>query len=382
MDFSLQLDKKNTLMMKLIHYLMVEKNYSPIILQGIDNEIWLENLTSDYHVVRIVSNHIINDEQLDYNIFRAKRIINKIKLKTFTFKMKVLSIYVDLDEELKLENLRNIDMVSITDEKDLNKYKNVLEIFPDIDKKLKFSEEGLQLFAKITSDISKKNMDTSEKVEEIFKPKIPFITYALITINVVIFVIMYVLNYRSLFINSYAVNRGMIIDEFEYYRLFTGAFLHADVFHLMFNMYALYIIGKQLETMLGRWKYTIIYFFSLLAGSLLSIVLNDAQSIGASGAIFGLMGSLLYFGYYYRVYLGQIAKTQILPIVIVNLVIGFLPGQNIDNFAHIGGLFGGFTSTMALGIKYKSNKFERVNGVIVSILYVILMLVIALKFVE
>ena len=86
--------------------------------------------------------------------------------------MKVLSIYVDLDEDLKLENLRNIDMVSINDEKDLKKYKNVLEIFPDIDKKLKFSEEGLQLFAKITNDISKKNMDTSEKVEEIFKPKI------------------------------------------------------------------------------------------------------------------------------------------------------------------------------------------------------------------
>ena len=382
MDFSIQLDKKNTLMMKLIHYLMVEKNYSPIILQGIENEIWLENLTSDYPVVRIVSNHIINDEQLDYDIFRAKKIINKIKVKTFTFKMKVLSIYVDLDEELKIENQKNIDMVSITDEKDIKKYKFVLEIFPDIDKKLKFTEEGLQLFAKITSDISKKNIDTSEKVEEIFKPKVPYITYGLVIINVIIFVIMYVLNYRSFFINSFAVNRLMIVHKHEIYRLFTGGFLHADIFHLMFNMYALYVIGKQIETMLGRWKYLIIYLFSLLAGSLLSIVLNDSQSIGASGAIFGLMGCLLYFGYYYRVYLGQIVKSQILPIVIVNLLFGFIPGGNIDNFAHIGGLFGGFTSTMALGIKYKSNKFEKINGTIVSILYVILMLIIAFKFVE
>ena len=382
MDFSIQLDKKNTLMMKLIHYLMVEKNYSPIILQGIENEIWLEYLTSYYPVVRIVSNHIINDEQLDYDIFRAKKIINKIKVKTFTFKMKVLSIYVDLDEELKIENQKNIDMVSITDEKDIKKYKFVLEIFPDIDKKLKFTEEGLQLFAKITSDISKKNIDTSEKVEEIFKPKVPYITYGLVIINVIIFVIMYVLNYRSFFINSFAVNRLMIVHKHEIYRLFTGGFLHADIFHLMFNMYALYVIGKQIETMLGRWKYLIIYLFSLLAGSLLSIVLNDSQSIGASGAIFGLMGCLLYFGYYYRVYLGQIVKSQILPIVIVNLLFGFIPGGNIDNFAHIGGLFGGFTSTMALGIKYKSNKFEKINGTIVSILYVILMLIIAFKFVE
>ena len=86
MNNNLELDRKNTLMMKLIHYLMVEKNYNPIILQGADNEIWLENLTSDYQIVRIVSSHIINDEQLNYDIYKTKRITNKIKMKTFSFK--------------------------------------------------------------------------------------------------------------------------------------------------------------------------------------------------------------------------------------------------------------------------------------------------------
>ena len=120
----------------------------------------------------------------------------------------------------------------------------------------------------------------------------------------------------------------------------------------------------------------------MIGASLLSIILNRNPSVGASGAIFGLMGAILYFGYYYRVYLGQIVKTQIVPIILINLIVGFLPGSNIDNYAHIGGLIGGFFITMATGIKYKSDKFEKVNGIIVSILYIALLVVIALKFVS
>ncbi len=382
MNNNLELDRKNTLMMKLIHYLMVEKNYNPIILQGADNEIWLENLTSDYQIVRIVSSHIINDEQLNYDIYKTKRITNKIKMKTFSFKMKVLNIYVDLDEDLKLENTKNMDMISLNEDKDIKNYKFIFDYFPDITNKLKFSEKGFQLFAKITSDINKKNIDTSEKVEEVFKPKKPIITITLMAINVLIFFLTNFLGLVETAVSNFAVYGPRVVNNLEIYRLITGAFLHADIFHLMFNMYALYIIGSQIESVMGKVKYTCIYFYSALGASLLSIVLTKGVSVGASGAIFGLMGSMLYFGYYYRVYLGQMVKTQIIPIILVNLVFGFMPGSNIDNFAHIGGLLGGFFITMALGIKYKSDNFEKINGLIVSILYVILLLVIAFKFVS
>ena len=382
MNNNLELDRKNTLMMKLIHYLMVEKNYNPIILQGADNEIWLENLTSDYQIVRIVSSHIINDEQLNYDIYKTKRITNKIKMKTFSFKMKVLNIYVDLDEDLKLENTKNMDMISLNEDKDIKNYKFIFDYFPDITNKLKFSEKGFQLFAKITSDINKKNIDTSEKVEEVFKPKKPIITITLMAINVLIFFLTNFLGLVEAAVSNFAVYGPRVVNNLEIYRLITGAFLHADIFHLMFNMYALYIIGSQIESVMGKVKYTCIYFYSALGASLLSIVLTKGVSVGASGAIFGLMGAMVCFGYYYRVYLGQMVKTQIIPIILVNLVFGFMPGSNIDNFAHIGGLLGGFFITMALGIKYKSDNFEKINGLIVSILYVILLLVIAFKFVS
>ena len=76
-----QLDRKNLLAMKLLHYFITEKNYNPIILQGAENEIWLENMDSDYKIVRIVSNHIMNDEQYNFDVFKTKHIVKKIKRK-------------------------------------------------------------------------------------------------------------------------------------------------------------------------------------------------------------------------------------------------------------------------------------------------------------
>ena len=80
------------------------------------------------------------------------------------------------------------------------------------------------------------------------------------------------------------------------------------------------------------------------------------------------MGSLVYFGYHYRVYLGNVVKSQIIPLILMNLGIGFLtPG--IDNSAHIGGLIGGALITIALGVKDKTTSFEKVNGLIATLLF-------------
>ena len=82
------------------------------------------------------------------------------------------------------------------------------------------------------------------------------------------------------------------------------------------------------------------------------------------------MGCLLYFGYHYRVYLSDAIRTQIIPIIIINLFIVFSI-SGIDNACHIGGLIGGYLATMAVGIKDKSTKQDRINGSIVLILYLL-----------
>ncbi len=366
---NLVIEHNDELVMKLLRYFISEKNYNPIVIKGIQGEIWLENLDEDYKIIRIVSNYIHNNEQLEFDLFKTKKLMKMIKKKTFSFRMNALSIFVNLNDSVKLDDYAEdkIDIAKINDADDLNKYNFIIDSFPDIRKKMNFKEKGLDLFARLTGDIYIKNEGDSKMNEDVFTIKRPTITYTLIILNIIIYIL------TSMFglIDNFAVNR-FYITHGEAYRLFTGMFLHANLFHLIFNCYALYIIGMQLESFLGKWKYLAVYILSGLAGSCLSIFMNAGYSVGASGAIFGLLGSLVYFGYHYRVYLETVVKSQIIPLIIINLLIGLMPG--IDNWAHIGGLIGGIFATMAVGVKYKSTTFEMVNGIILYLIFVIFLL--------
>lgn len=375
-SMNIELDDKNVLVMKLLHYFITEKNYNPIILQGAENEIWLENMDEEYKIIRIVSNYIHNDEQFSFDVFKTKRIIKKIKKKTFSFSMNTFSFFLDLGDNVNLTSSKDLECIKVKDEKDIEKSDLIKSLFPDLSKNLNYSEEGFQLFMKITNDINEHNKEDAKKVDEVFKIKYPIITYILIAINVILYFIPYLTGTYLELVDNFCIYPASIRAG-EYYRLITGTFLHANIIHLAFNCYALYVIGTQLESYLGKIKYLIVYLFSGLCGALLSVVfLKDSASIGASGAIFGLMGSLLYFGYYYRVYLGTALKSKIIPLIVTNLFLGFML-SNVDVAGHIGGLIGGYLITMGVGLKYKSSNFEKVNGIIVSLLYLIFLIAMA-----
>lgn len=375
------LDEKNVMTMKLLHYFITEKNYNPIILQGVENEIWLENLEEDCKVVRIVSGYIHNDEQFNFDVFKTKRILKKIKKKTFSLKMNVMSIFLDMGDNVTkdMNDDPRLLCVNVKDEEDIKKSDVIKKTFPDLSNKMKYSENGMELFVKITDDINKHNKEDASRLEKVFKSKMPFITYFLIAFNIFLFIIPWFMGEYYNIVMSFGVH-GPSVRAGQYYRLITGIFLHGSIMHLVFNCYALYVIGVQIENFLGKIKYLIIYLFSGFIGAMFSITFGgDAISIGASGAIFGLMGALVYFGYYYRVYLGNVVKSQIIPLILLNLLIGFL-GQGIDNAAHIGGLIGGLFITMALGVKDKTSNFEKINGWILSIIFVVFVAYMALVF--
>lgn len=370
MESEIMQDNKNVIVMKLLHYFITEKNYNPIILQGVENEIWLENLNEDYKVVRIVSGYIHNDEQFDFDKFKTKRILKKIRKKTLSLKMNVISIFLNLGDNVTENLSENPDAlcIKLTEEEDIDKNEILTKAFPDLTKKLSFTEKGMELFMKITNDIEKHNQADAKRVENVFKMKKPIITYSLVIINILMYIIPILFGTYNALLDKYSIY-GPAVRAGQYYRLITGTFIHANIFHLFFNCYALAILGSQLESFLGKPKYLIVYLFSALIGSLFSVTFaGNYYSIGASGAIFGLMGSLVYFGYHYRVYLGNVVKSQIIPLILMNLGIGLLvPG--IDNSAHIGGLLGGALITVALGVKNKSSNFEKINGLIVTILF-------------
>ena len=353
--------------MSLINYFITEKNYNPMIIHGLNDEIWLENLNEDYKIVRIVSHHIHNKEQLDFDKFKLSRIVKQVKKKTLSFKVKVLSIYTDLEDDKILSN----DDIYINKEEDINNPK-LTNVFPNIVEKTKVDENGLEYFIKVTDNINQKNESKSKIAEKIFSFKKPIVTYSLIFICILVFILMHVLgngstdNYTLL---VFGANVDTLTKNGDYYRLFTSMFLHIGILHLLCNMYSLYIIGKEVENVFGKVKYLIIYLLSGIAGSILSLAFNhNTICAGASGAIFGLLGALLYFGYYYRTYLGATLTRSIIPVIVLNLIIGFT-SSGIDNAAHIGGLVGGILIAMAVGVPDKSNNNNKINGIVLSLIY-------------
>jgi membrane associated rhomboid family serine protease len=139
---------------------------------------------------------------------------------------------------------------------------------------------------------------------------------------------------------------GPAIDvNHEYWRLVTSGFLHAGILHIAFNMYVLYWLGTMLEPALGRLKFLALYFTSLLAGSFGALLLEpNALTVGASGAVFGLMG-----GAFVTQRLRGIDPMQsgIGPIILLNLALSFFI-SNISIGGHIGGLIGGAIAAFAL----------------------------------
>jgi len=172
----------------------------------------------------------------------------------------------------------------------------------------------------------------------------PVVTYAIIGVCVLVFIVQTVgdllgfqvtnaLRYAGAY--SYPAS---VSGAFEPWRMFTSIFAHANILHLLLNMYTLFIFGSALEPMLGRARYLALFLISGFAGSLgvLLIASPVVPVVGASGAIFGLFGA--YFIIQRR--LGGNA-TQMLVLLAINLGIGFLPGFNIAWQAHVGGLIGG-----------------------------------------
>lgn len=375
------MNKKDEVIMKLVHYFITEENYNPIVVNGVKDEIWLENQDGPYRIIRINSNNIFNKEQLKYDYFKIESIVKQIKKKTFSFNVNTLNILLDVNEDLKIEGTKNITPVSLLDN-DLNiTNEGILEAFPNINEKLLKDTTGVELIINVTKDINEKTERENKVYDKTFRPKKIIFTNILIAACIIMFVITCIIDgigaLSGVTVASaikLGANNVQLLQAGEIWRLLTHAFLHSSIMHLAINMYSLYVLGRQIETFMGKWKFLIIYLVSAITGGLLSAVLGSETvvSVGASGAIFGLAGALLYFGYHYRNYLGTAIKKQIFPVIVMNLIIGFM-STGIDNFAHIGGILGGIFTCMAVGVEGRSKNFEKINGILCLLVYIAVM---------
>lgn len=177
-------------------------------------------------------------------------------------------------------------------------------------------------------------------------PGAPAITYGIIAVCVVVFILQNLpvvgsrITDSLVYAGAYSYPSGALspLIGFEPWRMLTSVFLHANIVHIALNMYTLWIFGIVLEPMLGRARFLALFLISGFAGSLGVLLISPANQpvLGASGAIFGMFGAFFII----QRRLGANA-TQILVLVAINLAIGFIPGFNIAWQAHVGGFVGG-----------------------------------------
>ena len=149
------MNKKDEIIMRLVHYFVTEKNYTPIVVNGVKDEIWLENQDGPYKIVRINANYIHNEEQYKFDVFKIKNVMRQIKRKTVSFSMNTLNILLDVNDEVNIPEDRHIDSVIVKNLKDAKK-KLKSEVFPDIDLKLLDETKGMDLILNVTKDINEK----------------------------------------------------------------------------------------------------------------------------------------------------------------------------------------------------------------------------------
>ena len=183
-------------------------------------------------------------------------------------------------------------------------------------------------------------------LEEIRKEPV---TVALILINVLVFIAVeltgtsqnawHVLDYGAAY-TPYIVQNG------EVYRLFTSMFLHFGIEHLVNNILVLFVLGSRLEQVIGKLRFLFIYLAGGMAGNIFSLILelrnqDFSVSAGASGAVFAVMGAMIYVVIRNKGWLGDLSMRQILVMAAFSLYFGFT-SSGVDNAAHIGGMIAGF----------------------------------------
>jgi len=211
----------------------------------------------------------------------------------------------------------------------------------------------------------------------------PTFTYVFFGFNILIFVLMALAggSTNELTLLAFGVKDNAEIARGQWWRFITPIFIHIGLLHLVFNSYALWVVGPQVEKLYGPARFVILYLLTGIAGVWGSYYYHpNIQSAGASGAIFGLFGILLAFGFRYRDSIPPFFKravgTGVLPVIVLNLIIGFSLSGVVDNAAHVSGLLAG----AALGALVPFQKPHEETPSIFRTLQMVLLALIAVSF--
>jgi len=256
-----------------------------------------------------------------------------------------MKVYYLSDQDVEVETARLLKEVETSDlPQEVN--------YQGIEHKEKKVEEYKQY---VTAELQRKQ----KEAEEVFSYGKVFFAYLLIVINIFIFFIIESAGDSQSIetLIEFGAKYNPSIIEGEWWRIITSMFLHIGFLHLFMNMLAIYYLGTIVERIFGSSRFLFIYFLAGIGGGGASFAFSMSISAGASGAIFGLFGALLYFGVNYKQIFLQTMGKGVLLVIGINVVFGFIVPQ-IDNAAHLGGLVAGFIASAIIHLP-KKRDFRR-----------------------
>ncbi|MDW8553900.1 rhomboid family intramembrane serine protease [Staphylococcus xylosus] len=321
-------------------------NYHVVHTNKDYDEIWLANKKSESIVI---FKHGANSTQ-DVRFDKTRIQENQDNIIAFLgFKPKNYELYIFTDKMFTDENLNETKPVKFK-VKIIREAGHVERIMPNF-----FVKKVYNRKTKHTKSYYKQRALNNNPIEKHMFKFAP-VTYTLIAINIIIWLAM------TLFLNRFSDLKlldvgGLVhfnVVHGEWYRLITSIFLHYNFEHILMNMLSLFIFGKIVEAIVGHWRMAVIYIVAGLFGNFASLSFNtDTVSVGASGAIFGLIGAIFTFMYvgkqFNRKLIGQL-------LIVLLIMIGLsLFMQNVNIVAHIGGFIGGLLITL-IGFYFKTNK--------------------------
>lgn len=363
--------KEDYLYWSLIWELTSKYHYQFITSTENHKEIWLENdKNKEFPMIRVIRHDIDWANWLKRDLERTIQNGEQIRKKLYKKPIQLINIYVtkygpvdDHDfiglpvtyQKTKLQSFIVTSESILTSIQSLEK-KMQIELGIQLPNEENIMEEQIQQLKENTIAASVKKIKEEQKV--FFTGK-PFFTYLFMIIQVVVFLLMELNggSTNSATLIEFGAKFSPLILEGEWWRFITPILVHIGFIHLLMNTMSLYLIGAEVERIYGNTRFLFIYLFAGFSGTLASFIMNPNIAAGASGAIFGCFGALLYFGIVYPKLFFRTMGSSVIVLILINLIYGFsVPG--IDNAGHIGGLIGGFFAAAVVSLP-KQNLFIR-----------------------
>lgn len=361
---------------RLTSYFLIEEGYRLIHLHEKKQELWLDNPAQKKRpVIRIQMKELSWSSIVERDIEQVMRVCEDLRKQMGRLKLPLVNMYITpfkpvgdtsewFDKPLQSENekisLNNILIDAENADEQLKQLETELGIPADtfqvptkLDESTVTNERSV-VINYITTKVSDEQVQARKEK--------PYVTYVLLAIQIAVFLIMTFTGGTST--NTFNLVRwgakfNPLIFAGEWWRFITPMFIHIGLLHLLMNSVVLYIIGPMAEKLYGKWRYALIYVLSGITGVVASFAFNINVAAGASTAIFGIFGALLYLVVLKPHIYARSLGISIAGLVVVNLVVDLF-SQGIDLAGHIGGLVGGFLIAGALSMPHQYFHWRRI----------------------